>query len=94
MTIALATAALIFALIGIKNAYTANALKAQLKEVKGCFAIAYDLLWMQVRDKNDLTYNDMAGLISSMQKSDLMPAVRETLQKRITGEIKPKHLGF
>ena len=85
--------------LGIQTLYfrhKRNVLQQELKESKERFGITYDLLWMQVRDKNDLTYSGMGTLIVSMQQTpDYMPTVRETLAKRITGETNPhKQIGF
>ena len=85
--------------LGIQTLYfrhQKDTLNKELKESKVRFALTYDLLWMQVRDKNDLTYNDMENLIVSMQQTpEYMPAVRETLAKRITGETNThKTIGF
>lgn len=93
---ALAVSIGVLALVVILNYSRQNKeLKAELKASKERFAITYDLLWMQVRDKNDLTFEAMAGLIVTMQKSDMMPAVKETLAKRITGETNTrKQIGF
>ena len=76
--------------------YKANVLKKELQDSKERFGIAYNLLWMEVRDKNDLTYDGMGTLIVSMQQTpEYMPAVRETLAKRITGETNThKQIGF
>jgi len=76
----------------IASRYIINELRGELFKSKQLFKITYDLLWMQVRDKNDLTYDNMASHIISMQKAEL-GNVRETLAKRICGE-KTKHMGF
>ena len=66
-------------------------LAKELRDAQERFKITYDLLWMEVRDKNDLTYENMALHIVSMQKSELI-AVRDTLALRIVG--KSKKVGF
>lgn len=71
---------------------TNSRLLKELRDAQERFKIAYDLLWMEVRDKNDLTYENMAMHIVSMQKAELA-VVRDTLAKRIVG-MKDKKVGF
>lgn len=88
---------LVIGLYTLSLRFKISKLEDTIKERNQTWQITYDLLWMQVREKNDLTYNDMAGLISAMQKTpDHMPTVRETLGKRICGEnpMRQNKVGF
>lgn len=68
-------------------------LTKELRDAQERFKITYELLWMEVRDKNDLTYENMAMHIVSMQKSELA-SVRDTLAKRIVGQKDKNKVGF
>jgi len=73
---------------------TIKNLKKELSDSKELFKITYDLLWMEVREKNDLTYEQTALLLKSMQMTpDYLGKVKETLALRIVGQSKKK-VGF
>ena len=75
--------------------YIIKELKKELADMKKLFSITFDLLWMEVRDKNDLTFNDTLALLKSMQETpDYLPKVKETLALRIVGENKKQKVGF
>ena len=93
----LAVTAIVSASVGVFYYMKANEIKSNLKDSDERFKMTFDLLWMEVRDKNELTYNDMGNMIIAMQEVPAyMPMAKQTLAERITGKsnVNKNKLGF